>query len=513
MSQYSIIILDADESRADYFEGMFKKDEHIVNVHSTIGSTIRHTTKSDKVAFLVEYNTLTAENRIDVIKFFKEYSKQNVFLFNVPDNANKRLAFYELGAKRVFDTSHPLKEIYYALMWPIKNMASDTNENQMISSGKLENISLTSLIKNLAGEERTGILKVVTENNSGKIYFKDGYITHSQVGLFVGEKAVLHMLFWYSGEFIFNSTTSFNDAASINVSIVTLLIIAEDLRKSYLQNLKDIGSQKAVVQIKYAGDLASSPIGIVKGFQEIIMRPVVLKMVFENPFYTCYETAEKLAELKSNGFLSVTDEGNVPEEKENGEEVPLGTFSLLSKNEAEEFCHQINLDKLHSGKILMISTLGKSGYHTLQCIVQNGNDIVQRNNAHVCKVEVLTQTDISFYSLRIDDDILETIGKISDDFTAIVFFVDVQQADKFEYTSYIIRGLIKNDDVLWVPFAVNSTTDIDLDDVKEKLGIQKYIPFISCDPKEENDVKMILLSLKKYKQSEPDAKIGQEEKV
>jgi len=519
MSQYSVVILDTDETRTDYFESMFKKDEHVVSIHSTIGSTIQHTVKSDKVAFLVEYNTMTSENRLDVIKFFKEYSKQNVFMFNVPDNANKRLAFYELGAKRVFDTSHPLDEIYYALVWPIKNMVSDSNKNLLISSGKLEDVSLKNLLNKLGREERTGILKVVTDNNSGKIYFKDGYIIHAQVGLHIGEKAVLHMLFWHSGIFMFNATSSLTDILSVSISIVTLLIVAEDLRKEYLQNLQEIGSQKAVIKISYAGDLASSSIEIDKGFKKIIQRPIVLSNALENPFYTCYETAQKLIELKGNGYLSVTDDEHIAGEKEKAkdkEEIPLGSFSLLNQNEAQEFCHQVNLEKLQSGKILILSTSGKGGYHSLQWLVQNGSDIVQRNNAHVCRVEVLTQTDVSFYSLRMDETILESIGKISDDFTAIVFLVDVLQEDRFEYISYIMRELINSDDVIWIPFAINSKPRMRLKKIKTKLGIPDHIPFLACDPKEEKDVKTILLSLKKYNQpeaEEPDVEVNQEEEV
>jgi hypothetical protein len=519
MSQYPVVILDTDESRTEYFENMFKKDEHVVSIHNTIGSTIQHTNKSDKVAFLFEYNTLTAENRLDVIKFFKEYSKQNVFIFNVPDNANKRLAFYELGAKRVFDTSHPLDEIYYALVWPIKNMVSDTYKNLMISSGRIEDISLKDLLRSLAREGRTGILKVVTENNSGKIYFKDGYISHAQVGLHVGERAILHMLFWQSGDFIFNATPSFNDNVTVFISIVTLMVIAEDLRKDYLQNLHDIGSQKAILQIIHEGDLVSSSIEINKEFKEIVLRPVALAIILENPFYTCYETAQKLIELKRYGYLSVIN-GNIPVEKKQKEidsdEIPLGAFTLFEKNEAQEFCHQINLDKKNSGKILIISTHGKSSYHALQWIVQNGNDIHQINDAHACRVEILKQTDVSFYSLRLDETILESINQISDDFTAIVFLVDVQQLDKFEYTSYVLRKLIKNEEIRWVPFAINNSNEIDLNVIKAKLGIQDYIPFVACDPIEEKDVKTILLGLKKYKQpepEEPDVEVDQEEEA
>jgi Domain of unknown function (DUF4388) len=514
MSHYSIVILDTDESRTDYFEGMFKKDEHAVSVHSTIGSTIQHTEKSDKIAFLVDYSTLTAEERPDVIRFFKEFARQNIFLFNVPDNANKRLAFYELGAKRVFDTSHPLDEIYYALVWPIKNIAAKVSKNLMISSGALEDVSLKNLINNLSREDRTGILKIITENNSGKIYFKDGIITHAQVGLHTGEDALLHMLFWHEGNFKFNATTALNESISVHLSVVSLFIIAERLRKVYLKNLQDIGSPKAVVQIIYAGDLKNSSIDIKDGFTELILRPVQLKALLENPFYTCCETAQKLAELKSNGYLLVTDGQKVKKEKKAESaagEIPLGAFTLLNKEEAQELCHQISLDKLQSGKILVISTHGKSGYHLLQAVVEKGSDILQSKNMHQCKVEVLTQTHLSFISFAMDETVLDTVIKTADTFSAIIFLIDVQQADKFEYTSYVMRELVKNEDICWLPCGINMMDSIDLGHIKLKLGIPGHVPFDIYDTTDQDDVKNILLRLKKYKQPEPQKEDDEEE--
>ena len=171
MSQYPIVILDNDENRADFFESRFLRDEHQVDIYKNITTLLENTKQHKEAAFLVEYNTITAEQREDVIQFYKEFSLQNIFMFEVPDNANKRLAFYELGAKRVFDTSQPLDEIYHGLVWPLKSLWENSSKNLLISSGLLEDVSLKSLISTIGKEQRTGILKIVTKKNSGKIYY------------------------------------------------------------------------------------------------------------------------------------------------------------------------------------------------------------------------------------------------------------------------------------------------------------------------------------------------------
>ena len=211
MPEYPIVVIDTDEERADYFRSRFLRDEHNVDIYSDINSATKNSSQHKEAAFIVEFDTLTISERMDVIKFYKEFTRQNVFMYNVPDNANKRLAFYELGAKRVFDTTQTLEEIYYGLKWPLRNWQAGENKNVLISSGTLEDVSINSLLSTLAREERSGILKIVTRYNSGKIYFNEGFIIHAQAGLLKGERAIMHMLFWTEGSFSFGAASVKNE--------------------------------------------------------------------------------------------------------------------------------------------------------------------------------------------------------------------------------------------------------------------------------------------------------------
>ena len=514
MSQYSIVVLDTDSTRSDYFKSVFLRDDHDITIFTTIKDMISHAQQLPPTAFLVEYSTLTAENRSDVIRFFKAYTPNNIFIYNVPDNANKRLAFYELGAKRVFDTSQPLEEIFYALVWPLKNIKTETNKNLSISSGKLEDVPLKNLVSTLAREERTGILKIITEKNSGKIYFRDGFITHAQVGLHQGEKAILHILFWQSGNFMFHANASFSDHTSVNISLVSILLLAEELRQKYIENLDNIGSLDAVIQIRYAGDLSASSIKVEDGFKNLILHPAVLGEILENSYYTCFETAEKLIELKKYGFLTVNEpvkKVETPEQIEFLPEAPLYTSSLLTLDEAKQLDDNLRGNTADTeGNLLIISTKGQGSFYFMRHLVESSDDITHENDLYVSRVEFLSGSKYTVWGLSMNETIFSTIEKIGDKILGIIFLINVEEESMYEYSGYVIRRLTSLYDIPWIPVLFNTTDQVASIDIRNKFGMPGHIPVDLCDLQNRYDVRTMLLNLKKY---EPPQEIDQETTV
>ncbi|MCB0281414.1 MAG: DUF4388 domain-containing protein [Calditrichae bacterium] len=506
MSQYSIVVIDSEENRTDYFKNVFLKDDHEITVYKNIAEAISQVKDSQPTAFLVEYITLTAEKRPDVIRFFTDFTPYNIFIYNVPDNANKRLAFYELGAKRVFDTSQPLDEIFYALIWPLKNIKTETTKNMSISSGKLEDIPLKNLLSTLVREERTGILKIITENNSGKIYLRDGIIVHATVGLHDGVRALLHTLFWQTGNFSFHANASFDDVMTIHVSMVSILLLAEKLRQEYNQNLHNTGSSDAVVQIRYAGDLSASTIKISEGLKTLLMHPVVLKKVLENGDYTCYETAEKLAELKKYGFLSVTEPSKISEQIEDQELVipddPIDTCMFLTFDEAKRFDDNLDVPDNSDGNILLISTKGQGSYYFMRNLSGSSDDILNESDIYALRVEFLSETKYNFWGMSMSEVIFDKIEKLPKELSGLIFMVDIKEAGMYEYSGYVIRRLTDLYNLPWIVLLFNTTDELMILEIREKFRIPKHIPIYLYDVQKKADVKDALLSLKHYEAKE-----------
>lgn len=500
MSNYPIVIIDTDQERSDFFEIRFLRDEHTVDIYNDINTVSENSAKHKDAAFLVDYDAVSDSNRLEVIKFYKEFAKQNIFMFNVPDNANKRLAFYELGAKRVFDVSQPLQEIYYGLKWPLNNMLTSDSKNVLISSGTLEDVSLNSLINSLGREERTGILKIVTINNSGKIYFKKGYIIHAQVGLLIGEPALLHILFWNSGSFNFGATSVMDENETVRLSKVALLCLAENIRINYLKNLKKIGSKNAIIQVKFADSLKSSTVKLSENFKELVARPTPLSQVLENSIYTCFETAEKLVALKEQGFLFATEPENKEIKKARNAQVsqlPISVSSLLSKKEAEELCKNIGI-KSGDGKIFIIATDDTSSYNFINCIVRSSSEIIKSSDISICKTELENKSSINIFGMKIDEKIIENVEKHADDIRGFIFIFNPPEDDNSEYSRYIISRLTTLYKVPWIATMLKGKSKIDFNAIRRDYGILEHLPMLECDVTNKNDVKKVLKDLKTY---------------
>ncbi len=513
MASYSIIILDANEKRSDFFESLFMRDDYKVSVFDSLKSLPQTNAQNDINAVLVEYGTLVDEERADVVAFFSRYRGHNLFVYNVPDNANKRLAFYELGARRVFDASQPGEEIYYALAWPLKNLRGDLDKATLFSAGNLEDVSLKTLLNNLAREERTGILKMVTSENSGKIYFKEGQATHAQVGVHRGERALLHMLFWHQGTFQFISTAGVDGAYSVHISNVALLIEAEKLRIAYIDDLENIGPMHSVVRLQYAGDLAHSSIEVDTAFIRLIEHPVRLNRILENPVYTSFETASLLRKLKAGGFLSVRQPAQ-PVLKEYESQLVASNIKspLFNAEESSQIIGQLGIGGQDNAKIAVISSAGKGSLGFI-CKMAGVNvpshDLSRVSLAHI---KLNDETSLMCFSLSMDKNILMSIEKLVEGLAGFVFLIDAGMEDRFEYINYAINQILTIYSLPWIAGVFNLRADQDMEWISEKLSLRREVPFIQCEPGEAEDVKHAMLMLRVYeKPREEEEETGQEE--
>lgn len=500
MPEYPIVVIDTDEERADYFESRFLLDEHTVDIYSDINSATKNSSQHKEAAFIVEFDTLTISDRMDVINFYKEFPQQNIFMYNVPDNANKRLAFYELGAKRVFDTSHPLEEVYYGLKWPLQNWKSSGAKNLLISSGTLEDVSINSLLSTLAREQRSGILKIVTFHNSGKIYFNEGYIIHAQVGLLKGEEALMHMLFWSAGSFSFGAASVINEKETVRVSKVALLCQAEDIRQEYLKNLDQIGTMSAIIQVKFIDSLQSSSVEMTDNFKEIVARPTPLSKVLENSVYTCFDTAKKLVELKKEGFLFANEPDKSMAKKASQKrpsDLPISDSNLLDSKEANQFCTNINLET-GIGKVFIIDTNQKSAPNFLARVVSNGSEIISNDDLLFCNTSLKNKVRVVFYGLSVNEQIIDIVEKYAEDIKAILFLINEKEDTNPEYSRYIISRLTNIYEVPWLAATEKEGEGKKSDSLKNKYGIPGHIPVFEGNSVIDADAKKILLGIKKY---------------
>ena len=152
MPELTIFILDADHDHAESITDLFKNDSFNLRILKSLTDIANELSLQLPILCLISYPTLLDAEREQVIRLFKTLKEVEVVVYNVPEDATNRLAFYDLGARRVYDTSHSLEEIYFSLRWLLRTLLGGNSQEVQHSQGKLEDFPLQTLIPLFARE-------------------------------------------------------------------------------------------------------------------------------------------------------------------------------------------------------------------------------------------------------------------------------------------------------------------------------------------------------------------------
>ncbi|MEJ2054718.1 MAG: DUF4388 domain-containing protein, partial [Calditrichaceae bacterium] len=393
MPEELISILSKNSDEKDILKHDFETSNYKISVFNNIEVTTKNITENNPILIMVDYSAIVVADRSKVIDLFKAIKSTRSIVYNVPEDTDRRLAFYELGATRVFDKSYALENISHSVRWLANVLSNDDDGKRLYSKGQLEDISLTTLINTLGMENRSGILKIVTANNSGKVYFNEGDIVNAEVGFHKGEKAIIHMLFWEEGDFSFSSSQNEVPERTIYTSNPGIQIAAQMYRNKFKINLEKLGKTIATLRVQNTGDLLADFEDINPKFIEYISRPKTLEETLENPYYTSFETMELLVRLKNEKYLILTSRTKSPLDDGGIEDVVKKAGSkehtnpLLEPKDAAIIRENLRLKENQSFNILVFST---KYITTGELINDLGSSIIQINkDKKYANIEVL----------------------------------------------------------------------------------------------------------------------------
>ncbi len=499
MEMQKIFILDSDKNRTELLVNHFEKDNFSASVLTGIPEAMKQLSEEKFLMILVDYEAIVASSRKDVISFFKLLYDHNLVVFNVPDNANQRLAFYELGAKRVFDQSLELDEVYQSLQLLLKVLAKSSGGDILYSRGKLEDMSLTSLINSLGKEGRSGILKIVTKHNSGKIYFVNGNIDDAQVGLHSGQDAALHMLFWRSGNFSFTSSQPEKASGKVKLSNFGLLILAENLRKTYRFNLEEIGPKNSVIHIKNKGDLLATLSGKDKALVQKLERPVLLEELLENSVYTCFLTVERLTDFKRKGFLDVKLPAGIVIDQvdRTGAEKSSGLKeAILNIEDVSQLKENLGMDEQHTGKLVIPGTTSAVKSSFIRQLSNSMRTEYGESNLDFAHMQLAADLYLMLFGVSMAHMDLDAIEKLSEGLAGYIFLIDAGHEDDFEQANAVINHLISVYNVPWIMVITNLPEEKKPEDIKSQFILPLSAVWVEYKPEEPESLRQILLSLR-----------------
>ncbi len=114
--------------------------------------------------------------------------------------------------------------------------------------GNLEQMHLPEVIQTLSMNQKTGGLKINSNNRTGKIYFESGEVVQASLDQFKGEEALYRILIWDEGMFEFETSDTSNQPP-IGKTTTSLLMEGFEERDEFFKYKKAMPSFSFSVKI------------------------------------------------------------------------------------------------------------------------------------------------------------------------------------------------------------------------------------------------------------------------
>ncbi len=477
MVNKKIYILDNDKSQTEILFNLIAEDQYEGRLFDSIDELATAISEQISALSLIDYHTLLKADRQAVIRLFQMMKDQEIAVYNVPEDAARRLAFYELGARRVYDSGHSLEEMYFSLRWLMRIVTDEENRLHQNSHGNIEDLPLKVLIPVFASERRSGVLSLNSSSGSGKIYFYCGSIINAQTGPHSGEEAFYHMLLWDSGRFVFMSVADLKPENKITLSNFGLITRGSQLKEEFKVLISKIAPLQNVIRVSRLGDLKMSGLDIKTGFLDFIRRPHTLEAVIENAFYTAMETVSVLVRLKEGGFLVVNEPAGF-EAPLSKEEKKADIHLILSDSEFEALQKNLKLTDQSTAKIVVISADNESRTSFIGDITGQYRSGGGREELEVGRVCINETLNIYLIGLEMNQKAAEAVNQIFGGLAGFIFLIDATSSDQFEYLNYVMKQILSEKPLPSVSAVYNIPEHESVFSVRKKFSAPEQLVWI-----------------------------------
>jgi len=512
-SEQTVVIIDADESHVEIYHSYLKSDGYRPRIFESISSFLEQTEISKLSLVLINYTTLLKSERQQVIHFFQQMGQKNIFVFNVPQNANKRLAFYELGARRVYDSAVSLEEVYYSIKYFIRAFNQGKDSAPVYSQGRLQDVSLAALLRMLGREARSGILKIYSEKNSGKLFFWKGHVDEAQVGVHRGLKAILHMFLWDKGSFVFSVTGRMRSAEMVPLSIPGLLILRRRILKDFEEKVHRLAAPGSVLRVKNLGDLKQAALDINPAFISFISQPRMLNEALENAFYTNYQTVDYLLQLKEGGFLQVHRAAehiiheSLPQE-ENAAVVQIA----FTDDEISAIQNNLFTSGESLAKVMVLSPDEEALSHFLK-LLTGRKSTRDKNKMRLAQLPLNDDSAILLLGMKMNHLHLDSLVELSQTLAGYIFLLDGHNQSSCEYANYLISKILNVKRAPCVIAVAHVAGGDELQRLQSRFHLPAQVTWLPFDERVVRDIKDIILKMEMpqlpQKETEPQTSVAE----
>jgi len=501
MSSSKIIRLSSHSKRTDDLVSMLRNDNHFVTLLDKISTTADKITSQDVVLIIINYSSIVSAERKELTTLFQSARSKKFVIFDVPNDATRRQAFYRLGAYRIFRDSYEITDIFHFATNTLRKLETNGKLKEAHFSGSLQDFSLAGLINIFGREKRSGILRIRTNGSTGKIYFSDGNIVRAGSGNLGSDDAIFYMLTWTKGWFSMRPLPIKPFKSQIQLSNLGILLYGEQIANQYSDQINKLGGINRQLRVINQGDiLQPEKDKIFVDFIQYLLTFRKIHEVVEFSPYALLETLDILEKLNGSKNLefreTVSGIGEIYVEK--AQKKTITTEHIFKAGEVKKLRKILSAKNLSGGKLLIlgINTCGKTDF--IRNFTHGSHGAVRTNqDLDFTKVDLDTDFHVQVFGLVIDKRLMEIVEKLSEGLLGYIFLVDAENPDEFEYTSYIITHLTNLFDVPWTI----AVTNIDVKNVtllkkiKSDIRVPDKRNLLICDVTNKDEVKKTILSM------------------
>jgi signal recognition particle receptor subunit beta len=505
MSIKNLLILSGQDDRTKELVSLLENGKYTIHATEKISEAKDKISSSEIALILINYSSIVKAERNKLISLFKDARRTKFVIYDVPEDAMRRLAFYRLGAYRILDKKYTVQDIYYFSENTLTEVETDDTLKESHISGSLQDFNLPGLINIFGREKRNGVLRIQTPVSSGKIYFNNGNIYNAVAGNRKEDDALFYMLTWNKGWFSMRTLPTKKPKNKVQLSNIGLLLHGANVSNEFFQRVDDLGGISSLVRVINKGDLLQKTKD--PTFQDFLEKLSEFRKIYDIIEFSPYQllsTLDHLLNLKKSNNLEIRESADVIEDLY-VEKAPEGigpAEPLLSAEEVKQLRKNLKAQDLSSGKLLILGTktCGKTDF--IRQLNQGSLSGVRSNqDLDFTTIEFEKEFNLQVFGIVLDRRLTEIIEKLSEGLVGYIFLIDAKKEEELEYTNYLINHLIN---IYGVPWAI-AVTNIDKQNTKlfNKIMSNMQLPdkrkIEICDVYDKEDVRQVVMSINPLK--------------
>ncbi len=501
MATKKIVLLGSQNDRTNQLTSLLRSTDFTITKVKNIDQATDRLHSSDPGLILIDYGSIKSAERNDLAVLFANARSTKFVIFDVPNDATRRRAFYRLGTYRILPDTYQIEDICYFCSNASKKVETNGKLKEAHFSGSLEDFNLSGLITIFGREKRSGILRIRTNGSTGKIYFDEGNIIHAISGNLRGDDAIFYMLTWEKGWFSMRPlplTASENHTRLSNLGII---LHGEQVSIRFKDLINELGGINRQLRVINRGDIiqaGSKP--DLEGFINHLSEFRKIHEIIEFSPYPMLETLSILKKLHKSKNLefreTVSGIGEIYVENTQTKETQVEQF--LSASDVKKLRKILNAKELTSGKLLILGShsCGKTDF--IRNFNQGSLSGVRTNqDLDFTRIDLSSNFYLQVFGIVLDKRLVDIVEKLSEGLLGYIFLIDAEKPDDFEYTSYIINHLTSMFDVPWTVAVTNIAPDNTklMKQIRSGIRVPDNRELEICNVTEKEDVRKIILSM------------------